>query len=613
MSGFITIYNTDGEPVDEQLIHSLTHTLKFRGPDQQKVWVDGNIGMGHALFKTTFEAEYENQPATIDNKVWITCNARIDDRENLVNKMGMKQTLDLSRTPDSELILHAYRKWGEECLDHLLGDFAFVIWDSRYKKIFCARDRFGMRQLYFAKKNKSFVVCNSLSCMLKHPKISHTLNEKSIGGFLLFGDYTWMDKSMTMFNEITTLLPAHKLVLHNGQIDIKLYWDIPKNIPLLDYRNQKDYIEHFKEVFKQAIEDRIRTPSISISMSGGMDSTAIAATIKQLQQENKIHLTKLNAVTIVYDNLLPCKERYYSNLVAKYLNIPIHYIVGDNYSFLKPSIGTTRPLEIVQPKIYLDAQKKLSQLSRVVLTGDAGDNLIRYPSISSVWKESSVISIITNTIKFKYLYNKRPPLGLDFRRKLKSLLTHNNSLNTSYSYPEWINPDFEKRVHLKQAWNDMWSLRSEQQSINSRHATLQWSLSRPDWNSDDILMESDFTLSEKRDPYLDLRMVEFILALPALPWLFNKHILRESMQNHLPDEIRYRPKTPLGYLDHALAKKSENNWLKTWEPDIKLHKYLKKSEFPIKSSSTHKLADYLASRPIILDTWIQKNDINCTL
>ena len=136
MSGFITIYNTDQEPVDRSLIYSLTQTLKSRGPDQQNIWVDGNIGMGHTLFKTTFEAEYENQPATIDNKVWITCSARIDDRENLVNKMGMKKEINLSMTPDSELILHAYRKWGEECLTHLLGDFAFVIWDNRKKNSF---------------------------------------------------------------------------------------------------------------------------------------------------------------------------------------------------------------------------------------------------------------------------------------------------------------------------------------------------------------------------------------------------------------------------------------------------------------------------------------------
>jgi len=133
MSGFITIYNINGEPVDRSLLHSLTQTLKFRGPDKQKIWVENNIGMGHALFKTTFEAEYENQPATIDQKVWITYSARIDDRKNLINKLGMKKEIDFNKTPDSELILHAYRKWGENCLDHLLGDFAFVIW--RYQQL----------------------------------------------------------------------------------------------------------------------------------------------------------------------------------------------------------------------------------------------------------------------------------------------------------------------------------------------------------------------------------------------------------------------------------------------------------------------------------------------
>ena len=125
MSGFITIYNTDRKSVDKKLLNSLTQLLKFRGPDQQKIWVDGNIGMGLALFRTTDEAKYENQPATLDKQVWITCNARIDGRQNLVNKLGIKKEIDINKTSDSELILYAYRKWGEDCLVHLLGDFAF--------------------------------------------------------------------------------------------------------------------------------------------------------------------------------------------------------------------------------------------------------------------------------------------------------------------------------------------------------------------------------------------------------------------------------------------------------------------------------------------------------
>ena len=608
MSGFITIYNTDGEPVDEQLINSLTQTLKFRGPDQQKVWIDDNVGMGHALFKTTFEAEYENQPATIDNKVWITCCARIDDRDNLVNKMGLKQSLDLSKTPDSELILHAYRKWGEDCLEHLLGDFAFVIWDKTKQKLFCAKDRFGMRQLYYVQKNKSIIICNALGCILKHPDVSKNLNEKAIGGFLLFDDYKWMDKSITMFNDITTLLPAHKLVMENGHINIQRYWNIPHNIPLLHYRTEQEYIDHFLEIFSNAVKDRIRYSSVAISMSGGMDSTSIAAITKKLISEQKIPKTKLNAITIVYDSILPSKERYFANLAADYINLPIHYINGDNYPYLLPSIKTTAPITLAQTTLLIDTEKKYRQFSPIVLVGITGDNLLEYPSTPLALKESNIFNVIKAFAKHKKLYNKKVPLGTGLKTKFKKMISNNtNELQTWYPYPTYINKKFENKIYLKREWERMWGSMQYHQSLQARHELYKEiaSLEVADWNSDDFLMESTFTLSEKRDPFLDVRMVEFILSLPALPWLFNKHILRASMSGLLPSELLYRPKTPLGYLDHALAIKEENKWLEKWKPNPLSLRYLKdESLFPKNNDENQ---NYLLARPITLDGWLKNN------
>ena len=128
MSGFIAIVDTSGAPVERNLLEALTDSLRCRGPDRQQVWTDGPVGLGHALFRTTHEAQYENQPASLDGKVWITGSIRVDGREALVAKLGLGTPLSLDRTPDSELVLHAYHKWGERCLEHLLGDFAFVVW-----------------------------------------------------------------------------------------------------------------------------------------------------------------------------------------------------------------------------------------------------------------------------------------------------------------------------------------------------------------------------------------------------------------------------------------------------------------------------------------------------
>ncbi|MFT7880344.1 MAG: asparagine synthase-related protein [Sulfurimonas sp.] len=601
MSGFITIYNTDGKPVDKQLIHSLTETLKFRGPDQQKVWIDGNIGMGHALFKTTFEAEYENQPATIDNKVWITCSARIDDRKNLVNKMGLKQSLELSRTPDSELILHAYRKWGEACLDHLLGDFAFVIWDKDKQKLFAAKDRFGMRQLYYAKKGKSIIISNTFDAIKQSPSISNTLNQKAVAGFLLFGDHTWLDKSITVLKDITSLLPAHSLTAQNNLITIKKYWDIPLELPLLRYKKDYEYIDHFLEVFKTAIKDRIRTNSLTISLSGGMDSSSIAATVRLLEKEKKVDTLNLHAVTAVYDRIIPCQERYFSGIVSKHLKIPIHYMAGDDYPFMKPIVLTTRPLEIDTFSFWKDVKKDFAKHSRVVMTGAAADNLLTYSPAITTFKEINPFKVIADIYQLSKRYHRRPPIGTGLMSALRRR-SHKKENIEPYPFPDYFDIEFEKTMGLKEMWDSALSWKPE--TLHARHPTAQTALLDAYWNRDDIIMESEFTLAEERDPFLDLRLIEFLFAIPSLPWFFHKHILREAMAELLPQEILTRPKTGLGNIQQGFMQEPSSSWINKWEPSQNLSDYLNKDKAMNYLRREDPDLNYLGLRAITLEMWL---------
>src|SRR5712671_4405205 len=142
MSGFVGILNLDGAPVDRALLERMTRYLAFRGPDAQEVCCSGPVGLGHALLQITSGTPLEKQPAQLDGRLWIVADARIDARAELIGKLkGKSQTarvLSLS-TPDAELILHAYDNWGEACVEHLLGDFVFAIWDAREKRLFSAR------------------------------------------------------------------------------------------------------------------------------------------------------------------------------------------------------------------------------------------------------------------------------------------------------------------------------------------------------------------------------------------------------------------------------------------------------------------------------------------
>jgi asparagine synthase (glutamine-hydrolysing) len=123
------IVNLDGAPVNRQLLSEMTNHFAFRGPDAQNIWIEGAVGFGHTMLRTTWESEHESQPFSLDGQVWITADARIDDRANLIEKLAAKGQEAASVAPDAELILRAYHAWGDHCIDHLLGDFAFAIWD----------------------------------------------------------------------------------------------------------------------------------------------------------------------------------------------------------------------------------------------------------------------------------------------------------------------------------------------------------------------------------------------------------------------------------------------------------------------------------------------------
>ena len=187
MSGIVGIINTDGAPVDRGLLVRLTASLDYRGPDARAVWIDGHVGFGHTMLRTTDESVHERQPLSLDGSVWITADARVDGRAELRRELGGERVAGLDTVTDVELILHAYRRWDTDCVDHLLGDFAFAIWDGRKQRLFCARDHFGVKPFFYARVRNAFVFGNTLNCLRLHPGVSDTLNEVAIGDFLLFG------------------------------------------------------------------------------------------------------------------------------------------------------------------------------------------------------------------------------------------------------------------------------------------------------------------------------------------------------------------------------------------------------------------------------------------
>jgi asparagine synthase (glutamine-hydrolysing) len=261
MSGILGILRTDGAPVDRAELRRLTERLAFRGPDGQETWAEGPVGLGHAIFRTTREAG-ERQPASLEGEVWITADARIDGRVELLEKLlrlGRRASLD---RPDAELILHAYHAWGEACVEHLIGDFAFAVWDGRQRRLFCARDQLGVKLLYYVHKGPWLLVGNTLEGLRAHPTVSDRLNERAIGDFLLF-DYN-RDPHTTTFADVQRLPPAHRMIWERGRLQVSRYWSLPIAERPVRFSHPKDYVERFRELLATAVADRLRTDSVVI-------------------------------------------------------------------------------------------------------------------------------------------------------------------------------------------------------------------------------------------------------------------------------------------------------------------------------------------------------------
>lgn len=606
MSGIVGIINRDGEAIDRQLLQQMTEFMAYRGPDDRQIWIDGNVGFGHAMLRTTAESSLEKQPCSLDGEVWITGDVRIDGRKELIEKLN--GDIAIETVTDAELILRAYRVWGEDCVKHILGDFAFAIWDKSKQQLFCARDHFGVKPFYYAHIADNLIFSNTLNGLRIHPKVSDNLNDLAIADFLLFGYNQEVDT--TTFADIQRLPPAHYLTWSNLGLNIKRYWTLPLD-GYLRYKRPEEYVEHFKELMATAVSDRLGTNKVAVSMSGGMDSTTIAATACQLL--NKSGGTfDLRAFTVVYDRLIPDRERYYSGLVAEALGIPINYLVADDYTLFEkveqPLLQRPEPTNFSLLAIVVDRLKEIAAHNRVLLDGNGGDPVFyswgAYFYFAHLLKNWQLGSAISSTVKYVVSHKRLPQPGV--RSQLKRWLGIRPQLP---AYPRWLNADFSAKLDLRGRWEEFYR---EKPLIHPIRPEAYQQLTSLGWT---YLFEScDPGVTglpvEVRYPFFDLRLVNYLLAIPPVPWCLHKELMRVAMRGILPALVCQRPKTPmLGDPTTVLLEQSDSQWIDKFEATPMLAKYVDQNAIPLVSGTQQNANEvWINLQPLNLNQWLQDLD-----
>ena len=609
MSGIVGIVNTDGAPVDRDLLRRFTAFMRYRGPDEQAVWIDGSVGFGHAMLRTTDESVNECQPMSLDGRVWITADARIDGRAELRAKLNGGRVNQLDLANDIELILHAYCRWDTGCVDHLLGDFAFAIWDGAKQRLFCARDHFGVKPFFYARIGNLFLFGNTLNCLRLHPAVSDTLNEVAIGDFLLFGSN--QDPATTTFADIQRLPGAHRLTLAADRIDVRRYWSLPID-GHIRYPRAGDYVDHFEDILRIAVNDRLRTSTIAVEMSGGLDSPSIAATAKDILVRRGKPFD-IRAYTCVYDRLLTDRDRPFASLAARALGIPMNCLPMDDFPLFERSI----PGDIREPEPFFSYPRSLAGAdfweraavdSRVLLTGWDGDALMAESPrhyFYALLRKGEFAELAEGWAWFLRVKRALPPMG--FRTWLKRQLGKDPGRSL---YPSWVEPSFAARIGLRARWTD---LNAEALPMHPTRPMASTMLFVPNWWT---LFEGydpgvrGFA-QEARHPLMDRRLVDYVLGIPPVPWSIDKHILRCAMQGKLPDPLRLRPKAPLaGDPAVELVRNVASHQIDAFLPVQPLSDYVVRGAVQPISGETNCHRLWLNTRPYALNRWFE-NALSC--
>lgn len=303
MSGITGIFYRDGQPLDRDVLVCMTDTMQRRGPDRQQVWIEGPVGFGHAALFSTVEAERENQPTTLDNSVWITGDARIDEWDELRRKLEAKGETHSEAVTDIELILRAYRVWGTACVDHLLGDFRLcdLGW-ARTAAFLCARSQ-RHQTIYYHLSDRLFAFGSEVRLLLAMPDVPQRLNEARIADAIV-DELEGIDQISTFYLDIQRLPRAHIMIIDREGMRQQRYWalDLNKEIRL---KSDSEYSEAFLDIFQKAVICRLRAPDrVGSMLSGGLDSSSVVAVARQWRKNGgHAPLSTFSGITAAGDDL----------------------------------------------------------------------------------------------------------------------------------------------------------------------------------------------------------------------------------------------------------------------------------------------------------------------
>lgn len=550
--------------------------LAHRGPDGAQMSVDKNVGLGHRMLWTTPESLKEQLPLVEESsRLTITADARIDNREELYGLLEIRQPL--AAISDSELILAAYAKWGEQCPARLLGDFAFAIWDDRNQKLFSARDYFGVKSFFYHLSPKLFAFATELKALLTIEEVPQRLNEVRVADYLasVFGDV-----EATFYQDILRLPPSHSLTITPERTRMQRFWNLDPRREI-SLKSSGEYAEALRELFVEAVRCRMRSShSIGSMLSGGLDSSSIACVAQMLLTKNsRVNFSpgverQVHTFSAVFKQAIKSDESSYIDTVLSNRDFKPHFLKADSVGPLidaeKRVWHQDEPLAFsnmyINWSIYGIAKESGV---RVMLDGFDGDTTIshgtwymnelarandwfkwfRHARGHAANVDEAVLPLFWVHLwhyqlnSFTSRYRALRPARNAGRRLMKRAIASLDRVGRKEDVQAVANPQFLKRVgfheHVKAfRQSDPYRARSEREFhfLRLNAGVLAHTLEMHD------KMAGAFDV-EVRYPFWDRRLAEFCLAVPAEQKIecgMTRMIMRRAMEGILPRQVQWR-------------------------------------------------------------------------
>ncbi|GCD84100.1 asparagine synthetase B [Parageobacillus thermoglucosidasius] len=527
MSAICGMYNLEDIDIDLGKFNIMVNKLEVFGRDEIITWIDGNVGLGQLTLVVTPESSSKTKPQYTHYKridyFKLVADCRIDNRAELAEKLDIKKILN--QLSDIDLLSLAYKKWNENCVYHIIGDFAFAIWDQREKKVFCARDPMGIRPFFYKFHNKTFYFASQIRAI-------H--NTKNISNWNLdyFADFLYRkgipSEHDTPYPEVKRLPKGSCLVVTSQGIKLRKFWDLENSTNNINYRTDDEYVEHFKDIFTKAVKSRLRsTDSVGVFMSGGLDSTSIYGLSKLNSTSQKVF-----PISCVFNHDKVADERYYINHILKKYNEKYYeFIVSDDLWILKNypnySIETDEPNrnQLTYALLSASYMRAKERNAKVVLSGYAGDQVFGF----------NPYYIADYLKKFKLLR---------FLREAKQLAKANNDTIISTIKEYALNPLQGKHEHsnvlLPKPYIEAKERFENENKFSDPGLRAQYQYIDRAQGFGFAQLISESIGIETRYPFLDVRLVEFLFKIPIeqkIKDAATKVLLRKAMRGIVPDEI----------------------------------------------------------------------------